>query len=33
MELIDTPFPIMDIVKMYLVEAFEEGVIKITIKE
>ena len=27
MELIDTPFPIMDIVKMYLVEAFEEGLI------
>ena len=23
MQLIDTPFPIMDIVKMYLVEAFE----------
>lgn len=27
MELIDTPFPIMDIVKIYLVEAFEEGLI------
>ena len=27
MQLIDTPFPIMDIVKMYLVEAFEEGLI------
>ena len=27
MELLDTHFPIMDIVKMYLVEAFEEGLI------
>ena len=27
MQLIDTPFPIMDIVKIYLVEAFEEGLI------
>ena len=27
MELIDTPVPIMDIVKIYLVEAFEEGLI------
>ena len=27
MELINTPFPIMDIVKIYLVEAFEEGLI------
>ena len=27
MELISIPFPIMDIVKIYLVEAFEEGII------
>jgi len=27
MELISTPFPIMDIVKIYLIEAFEEGLI------
>tara|TARA_Y100000356_G_scaffold112028_1_gene99472 strand:+ start:273 stop:848 length:576 start_codon:yes stop_codon:yes gene_type:complete len=27
MELIATPFPIMDIVKIYLIEAFEEGLI------
>lgn len=27
MDLISTPFPIMDIVKIYLIEAFEEGII------